>query len=119
MTAIADAMGVAVDDLDDEVGFLVDPMDVIRHDLADPVNALHAIADAVARSGAPTWRADQGAFAEERGFTNKRREGHVRPSRTPQARRARHLAKQVELGRYPDIETAERMTMRKGANRPS
>ena len=115
MAAIADAMGVAVADLDDVSVHGLD--DVIQNDLNDPLGTYHAIAEAQARDGGTTWRAEEGAFMAVKGLKNRRSPGHVRPSRTPEARRQRHLQGLVDAGKYPDLATAEAMTQRRGGNK--
>lgn len=115
LTAIADAMGTSVDELGDDVHFDEDlAFDILNNELADPQAAFDAIAGSDA---GPTWRAKEGSFMAEKGLTNRRSPGHVRPSRTPEARRKRHLQGLVDAGKYPDLATAEAMTQRRGGNK--
>ena len=108
MAAIADAMGVAVTDLDD-MG-IDEAMTVIDHDLADPLAAMDAVERVLAdgrrdqpkagpgeSSGAYTVR--EGNWRERNGMPRRRNPDRVRPSRTPEARRARYIAaKAAKLG---------------------
>jgi hypothetical protein len=117
LNAIADAMGVGVADLTD-LDVSVQGLDeVIQYDLSDPAGTYRAIAEAQARDGGTTWRAEVGAFMAEKGLTRRRSTGHLPPSRTPEARRKRHLKTLVDAGKYPDLATAEAMTQRRGGNR--
>lgn len=112
MTAIADAMGMDVAELDD-ISFS-DAFDFLSNETSDPQAAFDAIADQQARDGSPTWRADAEAFAASKGMTNKRSAGHVRPSRTPEARRQRHIRTKAERLGVTYAE-AERLTPRRMA----
>ena len=115
MAAIADATGQDLDELD-ELDF-VTARDIIDQDLSDPAAVFDAIAEADDRAGAPTYRAREAAFGADKGMSNRRRAGHVRPSRTPEARRQRHLQGLVDAGKYPDLATADAMTQRRGGNK--
>jgi hypothetical protein len=109
LAAVADALGVDVTELDDVNVQGLD--DIIQNDLNDPLSTYNAIAEAQARDGGSTWRAEEQAFRLLKGITGKRKS--VPPSRTPEARRTRHLQTLVDAGRYPDLATAERMTPRR------
>jgi hypothetical protein len=124
LAAIADAMGTSVDELDVEVHGLDEAIDVIRYDLDDPKTALQALDAALERQrherAAPgesdlAYRVREGNWREQHNMPRKRKS--VPPSRTPEARRLRHLQGLVDAGKFPDLATADAMTPRKGANR--
>jgi hypothetical protein len=120
LSAIADATGQNVADLDENIG-LDDAMAVIDHDLADPQAALAALDRALAypeqdhSKAAPgesdgTYKAREGNWRERHNMPRRRKS--VPPSRTPEARRARTVAAAAErLGISPA--EAERLTQRR------
>jgi len=122
MAAIADAMGVDVEELD---GITLDDMDGVFSELTDhPQDAFAALDEALSRrdfekanpgqsDGAYKVRA--GNWRERNGLP--RTPKHLPPSRTPEARRRRHLQTLVDAGTYPDLATAERLVARKGGNK--
>lgn len=115
---IADAMGVDVADLDEDMTF--DALtDVITHDLADPQAALDALDRTLAHPEEPkaapgqsdlAYVVREGNWRERTGLPRRRTSSP--PSRTPEARRARHIANKAErLG--ISVADAERMTRRR------
>jgi hypothetical protein len=128
MGAIADAMGVDVADLDDDID-LDTALLIIDNDLDDPQSARDALDSALERRRDEKARPGQsdGAYIVKEGNWRQRMTNgrlprirkHLPPSRTPEARRRRHLQGLVDAGKYRDLATAERMTQRRGGNKPA
>jgi hypothetical protein len=90
--------------------------DVINEDTTSPADVWAALDRAITyaedREPAPTFRAQEAAFMADKGLTRRRNPDHVRPSRTPEARRARHIRAKAERLAI-SVTEAERTTPRR------
>jgi hypothetical protein len=119
--AIADALGIDVTELDESLD--IDELtDILIHDLTDPQAAFDALdraLDEPRRAGEPkatpgesdgAYRVREGNWRVRTGLPRKRKS--VPPSRMPEARRARHIAKKADrLG--ISVDEAARLTKRR------